>query len=211
VALIITFVKSGTNDQNAITGKLSLLDGATVVKQTNAFSGGNGHNPLDDGTYRLRLNIRGDESSNEVNPDGTLKPFYGIQKISDHIPDAQGKVWDGQYEWGTIRARLNPTGNAPDHGDYIHGKKRPKDWTHGCVCDRSEVILTYLWNLASPPKAINVEVSGGRLFDEEALVVKNVARRRTGRAPQRQPRSAVARQAPPAARREGRTRRRHGA
>src|SRR6516165_5803516 len=52
VALKISFVKSGTNSENAVTGKLTLLDGTTVIKTSTAFSGGNSFNPLDDGKYR---------------------------------------------------------------------------------------------------------------------------------------------------------------
>ncbi|MBP0496008.1 hypothetical protein [Roseomonas indoligenes] len=177
MALKITFVKTGTNAENAVTGELTLFDGATVVKRSTAFSGGKGFNPLDDGKYRLRLDIRGDETTNEANTDGTLKPFYGIQKVGTNVKDAQGGVWDMQVEWGTIRSRLNPAAGAPDHGDYIHGKKRPKDWTHGCICDRSETILSHLWSLPSPPVGIDVTVSGGKSFDLEVLVPKNVATR----------------------------------
>ncbi|WP_143748840.1 hypothetical protein [Mesorhizobium sophorae] len=176
MTLNITFVKLGTNSENAIFGDLTLLDGTTVIQTSSAFSGGGSYNPLDDGNYRLRLDIRGEEDTNEVNEDGTLKPFYGIQKVSDHIPSDQGPL-DGQYEWGSIRARLNPTGGNTDHGDYIHGKKRTKDWTHGCICDRSEVILNYLWNLASPPIGADVVVSGGANFDLETLVKKNIAKK----------------------------------
>jgi hypothetical protein len=176
VALKITFVKSGTNSENAVTGDLTLTDGTTVIKRS-AFSGGNSFNPLDDGKYRLRLDIRGDEDTDEANTDGTLKPYYGIQKVGTSIPDDQGGLWNGQVEWGTIRARLNPTGGDPDHGDYIHGKKRARDYTHGCICDRSEAILSYLWNMASPPKGVDVVVSGGENFDLETLVKKNVAKK----------------------------------
>ncbi|WP_271540906.1 hypothetical protein [Bradyrhizobium sp. CCBAU 45321] len=177
MALKITFVKSGTNSENAVTGDLTLLDGATIVKKVTAFSGGNSFNPLDDGKYRLRLDIRGGEDTNQANNDGTLKPFFGIQKVGTRIPDDQGNLYNGQTEWGTIRARLNPTGGAPDHGDYIHGKKRPRDYTHGCICDRSEAILNYLWSLASPPVGVDVVVSGGQNFGLETLVKKNVAKK----------------------------------
>jgi hypothetical protein len=175
VALKITFVKSGTNSEHAVTGKVTLLDGATKVIEADGFSGGNNYNPLDDGTYHLRLDIRGDEGTNEANTDGTLKPFYGIQKVGTKVVDAEGVSWNMQVEWGTLRARLNPTGGAPDHGDYLHGKQRARDWTHGCICERSEAISKYLWNLAAPPKIIDVVVSGGHKFDLEVLVRKNAA------------------------------------
>jgi hypothetical protein len=183
VALKITFEKTGTNAENAVTGQVTLLDSGSVIKQSTAFSGGNGNNPIDDGTYRLHLDIRGDESTNQANTDGTLKPFFGIQKVSSDVVDANGNHWDMQFEWGTIRARLNPQSGS-DHGDYLHGKKRPRDWTHGCICNRSEIILNYLWGLPSPPAAIDVEVSGGSKFDQEDLVRKNAApRKKSGRKP----------------------------
>lgn len=173
----ITFVKSGTNSENAVTGELILLDDTKVIKKSTAFSGGNSFNPLDDGKYRLRLDIRGGEETDEANTDGTLKPFFGIQKVGSNVQDDQGTPWDMQVEWGTLRARLNPTGGAPDHGDYIHGKKRPRDYTHGCICDRSEAILNYLWSLAAPPVGVDVIVSGGTNFDLETLVRKNIAKK----------------------------------
>jgi hypothetical protein len=122
MALKIVFSKLGTNKEGAVTGKLVLYDGTTAILRADAFSGGHGHNPIDDGLYRLRLDVRGDESSNQANTDGTLKPYYGIQRVGDAVADATGQEWNMQVEWGSIRARLNPTGGAPDHGDYIHGK-----------------------------------------------------------------------------------------
>lgn len=174
MALMITFVKNSTNTEGAVAGPVTLVDGSNIIKQANAFSGGNGHNPIDDGLYRLHLDIRGGEGTNQANSDGTLKPFFGIQRVGDDVQDDQGNHWNMQVEWGTIRARLNPTGGAPDHGDYIHGKQRPRDWTHGCICDRSEQILNYLWQLAPYPTAIDVEVSGGTNIDLESLIAKNV-------------------------------------
>jgi hypothetical protein len=174
--LRITFVKSGSNTLGAVTGTVTLWDGGTVVRKQTAFSGGKSFNPIDDGVYRLHLDIRGGEESNQASTDGTLKPFYGIQKVGKKVPDASGNVWDMQWEWGVMRARLNPTNGAPDHGEYLHGKTRPDDWTHGCVCDRSGAILDYLWSLSSPPTAINFEVTGGLGFNMEELVHRNMAR-----------------------------------
>jgi len=180
LALRITFTKTGTNGENAIVGDLTLFDGTTVLKKSTGFSGGDVFNPIDDGTYRIHLDIRGDESSDQANTDGTLKPFFGIQKIGQTIPDDNGVLYNGQTEWGTLRARLNPPPGAPDHGDYLHGKQRPRDYTHGCVCERSEVILNYLWNLANPPAAFDFVVSGGEPFNLEVLIRKNAAEGRQG-------------------------------
>ena len=136
-----------------------------------AFSGGNSFNPLDDGTYRVRLDIRGEVETNVANTDGTLQPFFGIQQVGDSVKDSAGHVWDMQYEWGSLRARLNPTGGGPDHGDYIHGKHRPDDWTHGCICDRSESILKRIWQSAA--KYVDVTVSGGAFIELEPVIRKN--------------------------------------
>jgi hypothetical protein len=173
MALTIKFEKTGTNAEKAVVGTLTLLDGSAVVKRSTGFSGGNSFNPIDDGTYRIRLDIRGDEGSNHAYDDGTMKPFYGIQKVGREVPDDNGNLYDMQVEWGTIRARLNPPEGTPDKGDYLHGKQRPRDYTHGCVCERSETILSYLWNLASPPRGVAFAVSGGDQFDLESLVRKN--------------------------------------
>ncbi|KRB24774.1 hypothetical protein [Rhizobacter sp. Root16D2] len=174
MVLTITFVKTGTNAEGALTGELKLLDGGNVIRQSIAFSGGNSFNPLDDGQYKLHLDIRGDASTNKVRNDGTLEPFYGIQKVGTSVQAPNGKIFDMQVEWGSIRARLNPTGGAPDKGEYIHGKTRVRDYTHGCICDRTEAILAYLWDLKNPPATIDVSVSGGKAFDLEALVRKNL-------------------------------------
>jgi hypothetical protein len=173
MALTLEFLKSGTNAQGAVTGRLSLKDNGNEVLRSDVFSGGNGFNPLDDGSYKLRLDIRGDESTNQANTDGTLQPFFGIQAIGSDVVDTAGKHWDMRAEWGSIRACLNPTGGT-DHGDYVHGKQRPKDWTHGCICERQQTILNYLWNLGNPLRTgITVIVTGGAQFNLETLVEKN--------------------------------------
>jgi hypothetical protein len=129
------------------------------------------------------------ESTDQANTDGTLKPFYGIQKVSSDVADDNGAHWDMQVAWGTIRARLNPSSGA-DHGDYLHGKHRPRDYTHGCICDRSEVILNYLWNLANPPSVISVGVTSAGNFIDEILVKKNVGQKLAEGAAQMSQRSA---------------------
>lgn len=177
MALKITFVKTGANSEKAIVGELTLFDGTTVLKKSTAFSGGNSFNPIDDGKYRLRLDVRGDEASNEANTDGTMKPYFGIQKVGTKVKDSLGNEYDMQTEWGTLRARLNPTGEMPDRGEYIHGKKRKRDYTHGCVCDRSEVVLKHLWDLGLQSLVLDVVVSGGAAFDLESLVPKNAGKR----------------------------------
>ncbi|MEO5685903.1 MAG: hypothetical protein ABIR54_00955 [Burkholderiaceae bacterium] len=174
--LRIEFAKLGTNGFGATFGDLVLSDGNTEILRVKAFSGGNSFNPLDDGTYRVRLDIRGGVETNVANADGTLQPFYGIQQVGGSVPDPAGNPLNMQWEWGSIRARLNPTDGGTDHGDYIHGKQRPDDWTHGCICDRSEAILQRLWQ--STEKNVDVVVSGGALISLEQVITKNIGTRR---------------------------------
>jgi len=41
---------------------------------------------------------------------------------------------------GQSEAALNhaDNGNVDFQGNYLHGKNRPGDYTHGCICERSE-------------------------------------------------------------------------
>jgi len=32
------------------------------------------------------------------------------------------------------------------HGYYIHGKLDAHNWTHGCICDKSEAVFNYFWS-----------------------------------------------------------------
>jgi len=97
----------------------------------------------------MRLDIRGRPGSSDwymQNGGAYLKPFYGIQEIPDDVDGAEFGI-----EWGGIRARLNETtpGETREHFlyQYLHEKDRPGDYTHGCICERSEVILNHLVKL----------------------------------------------------------------
>jgi hypothetical protein len=53
-------------------------------------------------------------------------------------------------EMGSIRTALNPeTGEKGSEyqGNYLHGKERPGDYTHGCICNRQENVLNLLLGL----------------------------------------------------------------
>jgi hypothetical protein len=32
-------------------------------------------------------------------------------------------------------------------GNYLHGKEHNVEYTHGCICEKTEQILQFLWNL----------------------------------------------------------------
>ena len=74
-----------------------------------------------------------------------MKPFYGFQEFPPNIDG-----FDHRWEWGSMRACLNETHGETAQayrGNYLHGKHRPDDYTHGCICDRSEKMLTKLKNM----------------------------------------------------------------
>ena len=90
------------------------------------------------------------------------EPFYGAQKIIKN----GAILWKGRaYSNSTVidayglgRVRLMPStevrnnnlsrygSSRVDRGLYLHGKRDDHNYTHGCVCDKSEKIFNYLWN-----------------------------------------------------------------
>jgi RHS repeat-associated protein len=154
---LVVFEKTGTNAEGAETGTLTVYDQDKAVLTATAFSGGGGSDAIPDGTFMIRLDIRGKADG----PDALkanqqeLKQFYGIQEIAPTITDANGVARDARWEWGSRRAALNePAGEtrAGYLGNYLHGKNRPGDYTQGCVCDRSGAALGYLSTL--DPRAV---------------------------------------------------------
>jgi hypothetical protein len=85
-----------------------------------------------------------------VCPDTSWIPF------SSKIPNVCGVFFRfHRWEWGEKRASLNePDPNMPIEyrGNYLHGKQRPGDYTHGCICERSEHALDAL--LLLDPKKV---------------------------------------------------------
>ncbi|MFC5865339.1 RHS repeat-associated core domain-containing protein [Acidicapsa dinghuensis] len=162
---LLTFQKTGTNKEGATTGTLTLYgnDQGKAVATAQVFSGGNGNGAIPNGEYMMRLDIRGSATTMaDMKANGLeLKQFYGIQDISAGIRDANGDLLDNRWEWGSIRISLNHANNGDDafQGNYLHGKERPGDYTHGCICNRSENVLREIRNLnpASVPR-IPVEV-----------------------------------------------------
>jgi RHS repeat-associated protein len=158
---LLMFDKTGTNKFGATTGTLTLYgnDQGKAVASAQVFSGGNGFSPIPNGEYTIRSDIRGSATGpSDLKSNGQeLKQFYGIQDIAERIMMPNGGFGDARYEWGSIRAALNPTAGetgAGFQGNYLHGKDREGDWTHGCICNRSENVLRDIRNLdpASVPR-----------------------------------------------------------
>ena len=157
---LLAFTKTGVNDKGATVGTLTLYDqNKAIASGTGAFSGGadSTHGGIPNGGYMMRLDIRGTAGTSDVLMQGggyaTLKPFYGAQSIPGRIasPDGLGYFNFG-IEWGTERIALNPMPGetAPDFfGNYLHGKERPGDYTHNCICDRSQHMIDEVLKLGS--------------------------------------------------------------
>jgi RHS repeat-associated protein len=162
-ANLIVFQKTGTNKYGATIGTLTLYGKGydDVIAKSQAFSGGvPGKGPIPEGTFTIRLDIRDTVDPSDLRQiagGAELKPFYGIQQTP---ADVGG--YDVRWEWGAIRAALNEArGETRSQflGNYLHGKNRPGDYTHGCIAERSEQILKLL--LQMDPKvtrAIPVDV-----------------------------------------------------
>jgi len=150
-AYLIQFQKTGTNQYGAATGTLTLYGkGYDDIKgQSTVFSGGPNSpaksDPIPNGTYALQLLFSKVLSGQSMDPRTLgLTPNFGIQTIQPF--EEQEMKFDFTWEWGDIRAALNHSdnGNKNFQGNYIHGKERPDDYTHGCICERSETILKLL-------------------------------------------------------------------
>ena len=154
---LLIFKVMGTNEFLADTGSLTLLTGGARVMTSTAFSGGlrsaAQSKPIPTGRYRIRTDIRHVVASySEADGDRPtgMHHWYGIEKID---------TYEWQYEWGHYRAALNeqkPHMPQAYRGNFLHGKLREGDWTHGCICERKEDILRYLWSMQAG--AVNVHV-----------------------------------------------------
>ena len=153
---LLTFKKTGTNEFGATTGVLTLYMQAKPVANAYVFSGGNGSTAIPNGEFTVRLDNKNTaKDENATKAGGTeLKQFYGIQEIAKLIPTSSG-LRDHRWEWGSKRAALNERlgeQRSEYQGNYIHGKERPGDYTHGCICNRDEKVLDALLRIDSSRK-----------------------------------------------------------
>ena len=165
---LVTYKITGKNSEGAVTGSLQLWgdrnpNKGALVTANGVFSGNSnyqGMSPIPEGNYMMKIGTRDADGPQKLKPDGSNPiPYEGMQAI----PNNAKFEWQGQSlpmnptitnAYGNGRIRLNqtdadlnpvPLANQPA-GYYLHGKKDPHNWTHGCVADKSEVIFNYLWN-----------------------------------------------------------------
>jgi hypothetical protein len=153
---LVTFKATGTNSEGAKTGTITVFNqDKAVVKVNNAFSGGTtvGLLPTKKGNYIMNLSVRDLDGPQKMNAaKDNPEPAWGIQKIPDRYLTEGGVKYDvgGAYGGGRIRLmeadeNLNVT-STQVHGYYLHGKYDAHNYTHGCVCDKTETVFSYFWS-----------------------------------------------------------------
>ena len=157
-------------------GTLTLYNQNKVVEDpSTAFSGGGWFEDFgkaSKGNYMMNLSIRSimpkenpTSDYNQANP----PPNMGMQKIENGtvIKYPDGSTHNVNSDYGNYRIRLQPTDGSRDRGLYLHGKKA--FWTartHGCVCEKDQTVLEYLWE--------NKEITGKVPFAvQQKTVISN--------------------------------------
>jgi len=133
---------TGSNSEGAALGNLTLYGsgyGDILAQSLGVFSGGGGFTPIASGNYF----IAGNRSAQpNITADGVILRTTGLQKIPNPF-SAHGIDWDASGDWGGGRARLEYGGWR---SLYLHGKVNPVNYTHGCVCDKSESVFNTMWS-----------------------------------------------------------------
>lgn len=161
---LVIFKETGKNSEGATTGILTVYHQDKVVLPPISAVTGNdnyrGTEPIPVGNYMMNLSLRDAKGPRRLKPDGSNpEAFGGIQKI----PDDSKFEYKGQQfpmsptvtnAYGNGRIRLNQTDeqlnmvplDQQSAGFYLHGKHDAHNWTHGCVCDKSEGVFNYFWS-----------------------------------------------------------------
>jgi len=167
---LVTYKITGKNSEGAVTGTLQLWgdrnpNKGALLSVPGAFSGNSNYSntaPIPAGNYMMKLGNRDADGPNRLNSETNPtnpQAFDGIQKIPDNaIFQYQGQNFTMRPTvtdaYGNGRIRLNQTDEdfnpiplaMQPAGYYLHGKDDAINWTHGCVCDKSEALFNYLWN-----------------------------------------------------------------
>jgi RHS repeat-associated protein len=167
---LLVFQKTGVNEFGAATGTLTLYDQNEKKMSAPAFSGGSDdtHGGLPIGGYMIKLDIRGTLDAKGIvwsgpdKDDYETKPFPGVQFIPKWIksPSGSGYSLNFRVEWGTRRAALNPMPGETDEAyqrNYLHGKERKNDYTHNCICERSEHMMDKILSLPATRVPVQVQ------------------------------------------------------
>jgi hypothetical protein len=161
---IVFFNKTGTNKEGGTTGNLVVYNqDKPVLTVSTAFTGNSNYSgtaPIPNGNYMMLLGQRDANGPNQLKPDGSNPvPFAGIQAIPDNAKfEYKGQMFPMNptvtNAYGNGRIRLNQTDanlnvipmGEQTAGYYLHGKNDSHNWTHGCVCDKSEQVFDYFWS-----------------------------------------------------------------
>jgi RHS repeat-associated protein len=162
---LVAFVSNGrVNSDGAKMGTLVVYNQDKVqMTVLGAFTGGGGNPAVNNGIYMMRIDIKDREGPKEMNAArDNPATTHGAQKIPNRYIQVDGQLtntptidaYDVGGAWGRGRVRLNNVDEnlkimqtPNDRGAFLHGKLRTDiNYTHGCICDRSEAVFDYLWN-----------------------------------------------------------------
>jgi hypothetical protein len=160
---LITYTESGKNSEGATTGTLTLYNQNKAVVTTTGVTGNDNFpdmKPTEKGNYFINLSDRDSKGPQEMNEKrDNPEAFMGIQAIPHRFINISGEGtndtkggYDIQGAYGIGRIRLLETDDndrvSSDqvHGYYIHGKLEDHNWTHGCICNKTEDIFNYFWS-----------------------------------------------------------------
>ena len=163
---MVEYTITGKNHEGASTGTINIYKQDKVVhSQDGVFTGSDnykGTEPADKGVYHMDMSLRDSDGLQHLNSkgDNPLR-YFGAQKIpTGGVIQFNGKLYSNSVvidAYGNGRIRLQPSQdvrknnlkrygvNRQDKGLYLHGKKDSHNWTHGCVCDKTESVFNYLW------------------------------------------------------------------
>jgi RHS repeat-associated protein len=145
----------GSTAGGAPRGTITVYNQNKAVSTGSAFSGAGwwtgGFDQAAKGNYMMNLDSRTEMAkvNNSGNKENTNPPAnMGMQRIAEGtvIKYPDGSTHDVNSDYGNYRIRLTPTDGSRDRGLYLHGKN--SFWTsrtHGCVCEKDQVVLQYLW------------------------------------------------------------------
>ena len=165
---LLRFTIFGPNDAGGLKGTLALFHNGPKDKVLSvpAFTGGSdsSHLGIPSGQYTINLakqSTLGPSGIAQVAPGSwATKPAEGVQFIPERIIAADGSTPNMRWEWGDVRMRLDPVAGesgAAYQNNYLHGKERPGDTTHNCICDRTEDMIKEVLTLPTPVLPVQVE------------------------------------------------------
>jgi len=152
---LVTFEVTGKNREGGSVGTLTVYNQDKIVLKSNAFSGGDtyGLKPTAKGNYIMNLKVRDKDGPDKMNDaKDNPEPAWGIQRIPNRELIEGNKSYDVGGAYGGGRIRLMETDDdlnvlaSQQHGYYLHGKYDNHNWTHGCICDKSEAVFNYFWS-----------------------------------------------------------------